>query len=69
LIKELRETLVIVGKTMGLWQERSGVFIDARTQLAAFGDLSTEDLRKLALGLSSERDSGPNSNTDVSVKT
>ena len=68
LIKELRETLVTVGKTVGLWQERSGVFIDARTQLAAFGDLSTDDLQKLAR-LSSRQGCEPKSIVEGSLDT
>ena len=48
LIKEARETVVYLGKTVGLWSDRPQTYIDNRKQTLAISGLTTEELRSLA---------------------
>jgi hypothetical protein len=47
-IKEARETVVYIGKTVGLWSEKPSTIIDARRQTLNIAALSTDELRNLA---------------------
>jgi hypothetical protein len=48
LIRESRELVVTVGRTVGMWTDKPSVLIDARRQTVNIASLSTDELRSLA---------------------